>query len=61
VTIPSDRGRIESRPGKTFRGSYRRFKKIRLRGNGSVEMWVFVGWVAFLLLVVVPWMIGESR
>ena len=34
-----------------------RCRQIRLRGNGSAELWLFVAWVAFLLLVVLPWMI----
>jgi hypothetical protein len=49
------------RPGKAYRGSRRRLKHIRLRGNSSLELWLLVGWVTFLLLVVVPWMIRQGR
>jgi hypothetical protein len=49
------------RRAKTYRGSRRRLRNIRLRGNASAEVWLFVGWVAFLLLVVVPWMIRQGR
>jgi hypothetical protein len=49
------------RPAKTYRGSKRRVRRIRMRGNGSWEMWMFVVWVAFLLFVVVPWMIRNSH
>jgi hypothetical protein len=49
------------RPAKTYRGSKRRVRRIRMRGNGSWEMWIFVVWVAFLLFVVVPWMIRNSH
>jgi hypothetical protein len=31
-----------------------------LRGNGSLELWLLIAWVVFLLLVVVPWMIRQS-
>jgi hypothetical protein len=48
------------RPAKTYRGSRQRLRSIRLRGNASAELWLFVGWVAFLLLVVVPWMIRQG-
>jgi hypothetical protein len=50
-----------TRANKVYRGSRRRFRRIRLRGNGSVEFWLLVAWVAFLLLVVLPWMIRQGR
>jgi hypothetical protein len=49
------------RPPKTFRGSRQRLRRIRLRGNGSLELWLLILWVAFVLLVVVPWMLRQSH
>jgi hypothetical protein len=43
-----------------YRGSRRRVRRVRLRGNGSLELWMLIAWVTFLLLVVVPWMIRQS-
>jgi hypothetical protein len=48
------------RPARTYRGSRRRVREIKPRGNGSAELWLFVGWVAFLLLVVLPWMVRRG-
>ena len=45
---------------RTFRGSNKRIRRIRIRGNGSWEMWLLLAWVAFVLLVVIPWMIHHS-
>jgi hypothetical protein len=45
----------------TYRGSRRRIKRIKIRGNGSFELWLLVGWVAFLVLIVLPWMMRHSR
>jgi hypothetical protein len=59
VMLYPDGGR--RRVTKTYRGSRRRFRQLRLRGNASAELWLFVGWVAFLLLIVVPWMIRQHR
>jgi hypothetical protein len=44
-----------------YRGSRQRLRRIRLRGNGSLELWLLVLWVAFVLLVVVPWMLRQSH
>jgi hypothetical protein len=49
------------RPAKVYRGSRRRLKELKLRGNSSAELWLLIGWVAFLLFVVLPWMIRQSR
>jgi len=49
------------RPPKKYRGSRRRLRRIKLRGNGSLELWLLVLWVAFVLLVVVPWMLRQSH
>jgi competence protein ComGC len=48
------------RQGKWYRGSKQRLNRIRLRGNTSLEMWLLVVWVTFLLLLVLPWMIHQS-
>jgi hypothetical protein len=47
--------------GKWYRGSRPRLRRIRLRGNWSVEFWLLAAWVAFLLLVVVPWMMEHGK
>jgi hypothetical protein len=44
-----------------YKGSRRRIKRIQIRGNGSLEVWLLVGWVAFLVLIVLPWMMRLSR
>jgi hypothetical protein len=49
------------RAGKVYRGSRRRLRQIRLRGNASVGLWLLIAWVLFLLLVVVPWMIRQGH
>jgi hypothetical protein len=62
LTIDTESGgRGGPRKAKIYRGSRRRLKQIRLRGNDSAELWLFVGWVVFLLLVVLPWMIRQGR
>jgi hypothetical protein len=43
-------------PSKVYRGSRRRLKQLRLRGNWPIEMWLLIGWIGFIVLVVVPWM-----
>jgi hypothetical protein len=48
------------RPPLTFRGSRRRLKRIKIRGNSSLELWLLVGWVVFLVLIVLPWMLRHS-
>jgi hypothetical protein len=45
----------------TFRGSRRRLKRIKMRQNSPLELWLLVGWVTFLLLFVLPWMVRHSR
>ena len=49
------------RAAKTYRGSRRRLRQLKPRGNGSAELWLLIGWVAFLLLVVLPWVIRQGR
>jgi hypothetical protein len=46
---------------KRYRGSRRRLKRLTIRGNSSWEFWLLLGWIAFLLLVVMPWMIQQSH
>jgi len=50
-----------SRPPKTCRGSRTRVRRIKKRDNGSWQFWLLLGWLAFLVLVVLPWMIRHSR
>ena len=54
---PNGRPRV----AKAYRGSLRRVRRIRLRTNGSWELWVLIAWVAFLLLIVVPWMARQTH
>jgi len=61
VRYRTTESRAGVRPAKTFRGSMRRLRTIRMHGNGSWELWIFVVWVAFLLFVVVPWIIRHGR
>jgi hypothetical protein len=49
-----------TRPPKRYAGSRRRLRRIRLRDNSSWELWLLVAWVAFLLFVVMPWMIRQT-
>jgi hypothetical protein len=50
-----------SRPAKRYRGSSRRLKRIGLRGNSSWALWLLVAWVAFLVFIVVPWMMRQAH
>jgi hypothetical protein len=45
--------------GRVHRGSKRRLKRITLRGNWSVEFWVFVLAILIALFVLVPWLINH--
>jgi len=49
-----------ARRAKHDRGSGRRVARLRIRGNSSSALWILIAWVAFLLLVVVPWMIHQT-
>jgi hypothetical protein len=42
---------------KVYRGSKKRLQRVRMRGNGSVALWVFVAVVLFSLFIALPWMI----
>jgi hypothetical protein len=48
-------------PPKVYRGSRRRLKRLRARDNWSTEMWVLLIWLAFLLSVVIPWMVSRAQ
>jgi hypothetical protein len=48
-------------PSKDYRGSHRRLKRLRPGRHWSVEMWFLLGWLGFVVLVVVPWMIRQSQ
>jgi hypothetical protein len=45
------------RSGKAYRGSRKRVRRLRLRGNWSVELWIFLAVMLFTLFVVVPWIV----
>jgi hypothetical protein len=62
VSAQTTSGRPDAaRTGRLYRGSQKRLRRIRLRGNWSVELWLLLAWVAFLLLVVLPWMVQDGR
>jgi hypothetical protein len=37
------------------RGSKQRLKRIRFRGNSSLEFWIFVIGLVIILVIAVPW------
>jgi hypothetical protein len=49
------------RPAKSYRGSRRRLRELKLRGNGSAELWLILAWVAFVLLVILPRVIRQGH
>jgi hypothetical protein len=44
-----------------FRGSKRRLRRIRGRDHIGWGFVLFVGWVLFLLLVAIPWVLSLHR
>jgi hypothetical protein len=46
-----------SHPGRVYRGSPKRVRRIRFRGNWAIEVWVLVAVILFTLFVVVPWLV----
>jgi uncharacterized membrane protein YbhN (UPF0104 family) len=56
-TTGQDGGGSAGRPAKLYRGSRRRLKRITLRGNWSLELALFLVWLLFCLLVLVPWLV----
>jgi hypothetical protein len=55
----SGHGSTRNRPPKTYRGSRKRLRQIGLRGNWSVEFWLFVVFLILALFVAVPWLIRQ--
>jgi hypothetical protein len=47
------------RPPKTYRASRNRVNRIKLGGNWSIEVWIFIGIVLLALFVMVPWLISH--
>ena len=43
--------------GKVYRGSRKRLNRIKWQENTSLELWIFVVVVLFILFVAVPWII----
>jgi uncharacterized membrane protein YbhN (UPF0104 family) len=56
-TTGQDGGGSAGRPAKLYRGSRHRLKRITLRGNWSLELVLFIVWLLFCLLVLVPWLV----
>jgi hypothetical protein len=50
-------GHLHAHRFHTIRGSRKRLRRIRLRGNWSIEFWVIVAIIVFMLLVGLPWLI----
>jgi hypothetical protein len=44
---------------RPYRGSRKRLKRIRFAENTSVDFWVFVALMIFLLCVVLPWLVNH--
>jgi hypothetical protein len=49
--------RFRPNAGKVYRGSRRRLRRIKWRENMSVELWIFVAFVVFLLIFGIPWLV----
>jgi len=49
------------RPPRTYRGSRRRLRRIKLRDNGSWELWALVAWLTVLMLVVASWALRQGH
>jgi hypothetical protein len=49
--------RKASGPAKAYRGSKKRLRRIRMRGNSSLAFWMFVAAVLFSMCVALPWII----
>jgi hypothetical protein len=52
---------MNTRSPKVYRGSKRRLRRIRLRGNSSLAIWVFIAVVLFGLCVALPWLILHTH
>jgi hypothetical protein len=51
------RGASPRRAAQYDYGSKQRLKRIRLRGNSSLEFWIFVIGLVLILLIAVPWLV----
>jgi hypothetical protein len=51
--------REEGRQGapRSYRGSRKRLRRIRLRGNWSIEFWLYALFILALLFLVLPWLV----
>jgi len=49
------RGASPRRAARYDHGSKRRLERIRLRGNLSLEFWIFVIGIVLILLIAWPW------
>jgi len=58
---PEQRWDNGARPGRVYRGSRRRVRRIRFRGNWSLEIVLFVIWLLFALFVLVPWIVRHPH
>jgi hypothetical protein len=54
VRATSSGHQSRNRPPKIYRGSRKRLREIGLRGNWSVELWIFVAVIILGLLFLVP-------
>jgi hypothetical protein len=44
------------RAARYDRGSKQRLRRIRMRGNWSLEIWIFVIALVLILLIALPWL-----
>jgi hypothetical protein len=49
------RGASPRRAAQYDRGSKQRLKRIRIRQNSSLEVWIFVIGLVLILLIALPW------
>lgn len=50
-------GHEGGRPGKVYRGSRKRLRRIKWYEHTSVEFWIFVALMLLMLFGGIPWMI----
>jgi len=48
---------VKSGAGLLYRGSKKRLKRITLRGNWSLDLWIFIVILALGLFILLPWLI----
>jgi len=61
MSAPERQTDIGARPGRAYRGSRRRVRRIRFRGNWSLEIVLFIIWILFALFVLVPWIVRHPH